>query len=309
MADVERCTLEDDDSPARRLDLRDEPLVIRGGAARWPAFSRWSPEYLSGRLGEIDIAYKVSTSNAHPDFRVKGLASMFARERAPLTRFLALIGSGPRSERARYLFSGDEQFLLRRRADQTSIDPALAPLLEDLPPPALFAEKQLYTMWAWLSGPGVRTWLHYDNNGCHNINAQICGRKRCVLYAPDALARLQLFPLGGDNPAHNCSRIDVEHPDARLRVDPSLQAWAAELEAGDLLFIPAWWFHTFEHVGDFNANVNYWWRPARPIWNVVAARQAVVDAVASAKLDTSDPAVARALAALDVAALSRDPRA
>jgi len=24
-----------------------------------------------------------------------------------------------------------------------------------------------------LSGRGVRTWLHYDNNGCHNLNAQI----------------------------------------------------------------------------------------------------------------------------------------
>jgi lysine-specific demethylase 8 len=307
MLEVEHCRLDDADSPARRLDQRDEPLVIRGAAAPWPAVARWSPEYLLRRLWPIEIAYKVSSSNAHPDFRVQGLASMFARRRAPLEHFLALIGSGPASERARYLFTGDEQFLLRRRAGQTSIDPELAPLLADISTPSLFAEERLYTVWAWLSGPGVRTWLHYDNNGCHNLNAQICGRKRCVLYAPDALARLHPFPLGGDNPAHNCSRIDVERPRDELRIDASVRAWQAELDAGDLLFIPAWWFHTFEHLGEFNANVNYWWRPERPLWNVVAARQAVVDAVLAAKLGPTHPGLAPTLTAIDAAAMHRDP--
>jgi hypothetical protein len=40
---------------------------------------------------------------------------------------------------------------------------------------------------------------------------------------------------------------------------------------------------------------------------VVAARQAVVDAVLAAKLDASEPALARALAAIDGAAMRRDP--
>lgn len=311
LVEVESCGIGAAQSPAGSaaggLDQRDEPLVIRGGAARWPAVARWSPEYLTQRLGAIEIAYKTSSSNAHPDFRVTGLAGMFARQRGPLGDFLKLIGTGPANERARYLFTGDEQFLLRRRSGHTSVDPGLAPLLADVETPPLFPEERLYTIWAWLSGPGVRTWLHYDNNGCHNLNAQVSGRKRCVLYAPDDLAKLHPFPLGGGNPAYNCSRIDVERPDGELHVDASVRAWRAELEAGDLLFIPAWWFHSFEHLGEFNANVNYWWKPARPIWNVVAARQALVDAVTTARLDARDPTIAAALAALDSAALQRDP--
>lgn len=291
------------------LDLRDEPLIIKGGAAGWPAVERWTPEYLAARLGPIEIAYKVSSSNAHPDFRASTPREMFARQRGPLARFLELIGSGPPSERARYLFTGDEKFLLRRRLGQTHVDAELAPLLDDLATPALFSGEQLYTVWAWFSGPGVRTWLHYDNNGCHNLNAQLRGRKRCVLYAPDDLARLHPFPLGGENPAYNCSRIDVERPQGELRVDATVRGWHAELEAGDLLFIPAWWFHTFEHLGEFNANVNYWWRPSHPPWNVVAARQALVDAAAAAALDAREPSIARALVALDAAAVRRDPRA
>ena len=53
--------------------------------------------------------------------------------------------------------------------------------------------------------------LHYDNNGCHNFNAQITGTKRCLLFAPSELSRLAPS-LGGSNPAHNCSQIDIESP-------------------------------------------------------------------------------------------------
>ncbi len=306
MVEVERAASNDADGLARRLEEQAVPLVIVQGAAGWPAVERWSPEYLSRVLGPIELPYKASTSNAHPDFRVSEPAGMFARGRAPLSQFLESISTGPRAERSRYLFTGDERFLMRRRSNQTSVDAELAPLLADVPVPSLFPRERLHTVWAWLSGPGVRTWLHYDNNGCHNLNAQITGRKRCVLYAPDELAKLHPFPLGGDNPAHNCSRIDVERPDAALAADlAAAQGWTAELGPGDLLFIPAWWFHTFAHEGEFNSNVNFWWKPDRPLWNVVAARQALVDAAAAAQLDRSDRAVAAALAALDAVALRR----
>jgi hypothetical protein len=308
MPDVERTSAADTGVLERRLEQLDVPLVIAGGVAGWPAVSRWSHTYLAQRIGAIEIAYKLSNSNAHPDFRAEGLARMFARGRAPFSEFLGLIGTGPASERARYLFTGDERFLLRRRSGQTSIDPELQPLLEDVEIPSLFPADRLHTVWAWFSGAGVRTWLHYDNNGCHNLNAQITGRKRCVLYAPEELGKLHPFPLGGANPAYNCSRIDVERPEAEVERDlAAATAWHAQLGPGDLLFIPAWWFHTFEHLGELNSNVNFWWKPSRPLWNVVAARQAIIDAAALARLDSSDPAVAAALGALDAAAIGRLP--
>lgn len=306
MTDVERASSANAGALARRLEQLDVPLVIAGGAARWPAVSRWSHAYLAQRIGHIEIAYKASSSNAHPDFRADGLARMFARGRAPFSDFLKLIGTGPGPERARYLFTGDERFLLRRRSGQASIDPELGLLLEDVVTPPLFPEERLHTVWAWFSGAGVRTWLHYDNNGCHNLNAQITGHKRCALYAPEELGKLQPFPLGGDNPAYNCSRVDVERPEAELgRGLAAATAWHADLGPGDLLFIPAWWFHTFEHLGELNSNINFWWKPSRPIWNVVAARQALVDAAAAARLDARDPTVAATLGALDAAAIER----
>jgi Cupin-like domain len=306
MPEVERTAAGSASAVGSRLEQRNAPLVIAGGVASWPAVSRWSADYLAERLGPIELSFKISSTNAHPDFRVRGLARMFARERAPFSEFLRRISTGPTAERARYLFTGDEQFLLRRRAGQTSIDPVLAPLLQDIETPALFPEARLHSVWAWFSGQGVRTWLHYDNNACHNLNAQITGRKRCVLFAPEELGKLHPFPLGGDNPAHNCSRIDVEDPAADVEQDlAAATPWHAELGPGDLLFIPAWWFHTFQHLGELNSNINFWWMPERPSWNVVAARQAILDAAAAAQLDPRDPALALALRALDDAATRR----
>ncbi len=304
--DVERWAGEDPEALARRLEAVDRPLLIAGGAGHWPAVSRWGPAYLSAALGPIEISYKTSTSNVHPDLRQTELPRMFARGRARFSEFLSLISSGPALERARYLFTGDEQFLMRRRSGETSVDRELAPLLLDIEQPRLFEEGRLHTIWAWFSGPGVRTWLHYDNNGCHNLNAQVTGHKRCWLYPPEELARLHPFMLGGKNPAHNVSRIDVDRPAPDLAADfAAARAWTTELAAGDLLFIPAWWFHSFMHLGEFNSNVNFWWKPALPRWNVVAARQALIDAAGAAELDGRDEGVAAVLRALDTAAIRR----
>jgi lysine-specific demethylase 8 len=302
MADVERCAASA--LGGSDLDGRDTPLVIAGGASSWPAVGSWTVDRLCELLGPIELPFKSSTSNAHPDFRQEGLGRMFARGRAPLREFLRSITEGDDAQRSRRLFTGDERFLLRRRAGQTSMDAELAPLASEIETPPHVPAARLHTVWAWLSGRCVRTWLHYDNNGCHNLNAQVMGSKRCTLYAPHELARLHPFQLGGGNPAYNCCRVDVERPQPELAADlAAASAWHAELEQGDLLFIPAWWLHTFFHTGELNANVNFWWKPERPAWNVVAARQALLDAAAS--LDASDPDVSRVLGALDAAAVGR----
>ena len=282
-----------DRAALERCVRSETPVVIEGAARGWRAVVEWSPAYLVERIGDVAIRYKRSESNVHPDFHAATLAAMFATGATTFAEFVAAITGGDLAERARSLFTGDEQFLLRRRDGQTSINDALRPLLDDVAVPEI-AEDRLYTVWAWFSGIGVRTWLHYDNNGCHNLNAQITGSKRCALFPPSELARLAPFPLGGANPAHNCSQLDID------RVDLADGAQlTARLDAGDLLFIPAWWFHTFLHLGEFNSNVNFWWKPETPSLNPVAARQVLLDAVRHANLDVADLAVRGVLERLD----------
>jgi hypothetical protein len=44
-----------------RLEAEQLPLVIAGGATRWPAIERWSPSYLAGLPGTALIEYQLST--------------------------------------------------------------------------------------------------------------------------------------------------------------------------------------------------------------------------------------------------------
>jgi hypothetical protein len=260
----------DDTAAFAAHERADQPVVVEGGARDWPAYRRWSPDYLTRLIGGLEIDFKLSATGDHPNFHETAMAAMFARGKSTFADFVAAITTGPDAERARRLFTGDEQFVLRRRDGVTTIHPPFAPLYADVVLPAAISADQLYTVWAWFSGKGARTWLHYDNNGCHNLNAQITGAKACTLIAPDQIERLAMFPPEGKNPATNCSALDANAPGALDDVD----ALTAELVAGDLLFIPAWWSHAFVHRGDFNSNMNFWWKPDRPIANATAARQA-----------------------------------
>jgi lysine-specific demethylase 8 len=258
------------ETSAADLERLDRPAVIARGCADWPARG-WTSASLAQRFGEVRVRAKVSTTHQHPDFHQSTLRAMFATEALTFAELLARF-EGP--DPARWLFTGDELPLLQRRDGHTRIDPDLAPLLDDAPILSLAPADRLYTVWAWFSGRGARTWLHYDNNGCHNLNAQLTGAKEVTLFSPDELPRMRPFPVGGDNPAVNCCSVDVERPGEL----GGATAWTARLEAGDLLFIPAWWFHTVRHLGSFNSNLNVWWKPLHPAMNLVSQRQALIDA-------------------------------
>jgi lysine-specific demethylase 8 len=273
------------------LDLAETPLIFEGGVQSWPAVSHtsptrnWTRSRLSHLIGETSVDFKHSACHQHPDFHQAELAKMFARQRATFNQFFEQVLEGPAAERSRHLFTGDEQFLMRRRDGITQVDEALKPLLADVDLYALVPEARIYSVWAWFSGQGVRTWLHYDNNGCHNFNAQLQGRKHCMLFDPDELGQMAPFSLGGGNPAHNCSGLDVERPAEAGGIDLArVTTWEATLEQGDLLFIPAWWWHSFEHVGQLNANVNVWWKPSVQRVNATLLRQAWLDAVSRAAI-------------------------
>jgi hypothetical protein len=251
---------------ANRFVEGDVPVIVERAFTPPP----WSREYLSARIGAAPAKWKVSPNGAFPNFWAGSLKEMFATQSGTFADFFADL-SGK-------LFTGDEKFVLRRRGGVTTLDPDLAVLLEDVPVPALVPADRLYTVWSWFSGAGVRTWLHYDNNGCHNLNAQVTGAKRCVLYSPDQLDAMALFPRGGSNPALNCSQIDVAHPDlTRFPEFARARGLTARLGPGDMLYIPAWWLHAFEHDGDFNSNVNFWWKPVAPVDNAVARHQAAIE--------------------------------
>ena len=116
----------------------------------------------------------------------------------------------------------------------------------------------------WFGGDGVRATVHYD--GTANLYLQADGRKRFTLLPPNAARALRLHPRW--------------HGSSRQAQQTELGAvdWAAHgiapleatLQPGDVLHVPAFWFHQVEGVGDSVA-VNLWTASfARDVWGFVA---------------------------------------
>jgi hypothetical protein len=126
----------------------------------------------------------------------------------------------------------------------------------------LFPVETLQTAGLWLSGEGVKTLLHYDDSGDHNLNIQVCGNKRITLFPPSDWVNLNTFlamgmhPMGCYQALHQAETTN--HSKYPLTHTSPL---CAELQASDALFIPAYWFHFIEHRDVFNANISCWFTP------------------------------------------------
>jgi lysine-specific demethylase 8 len=225
------------------------PVILRGIIGHWPAAQLWDAEYFRDKVGHKEVVVQVAPDGVFGLDPDKG---------------------GPRYE-PRYMPLGDyiETFAAppaqgRHYLQRLSIPHALPELLEDFSNPPYVKAKQVYLTNLWFGPAGNVTRLHYDVP--NNFFAQIRGRKRFVLFPPTETARL--YPHR--TKAYNMSRVDLERPD--LAAFPKFQS-ARRLEcivqAGDLLFLPAYWWHQVYSL-DEGISINFW---SIPGWRQFIAPQ------------------------------------
>jgi hypothetical protein len=102
----------------------------------------------------------------------------------------------------------------------------------------------------WMGSKGTFTNAHYDS--VHNFFIQVYGKKKFLLFPPNAIEDLYVFPKG--HPSARQSRINFESSNAEeLREkypnflgDGSsglLQGYEVTLNPGEMLYVPPGWFH------------------------------------------------------------------
>lgn len=132
----------------------------------------------------------------------------------------------------------------RRTVHFSRVPEALRAALE--PQAALYAteaDRANGQQFTWLSSPGVRTHTHFDSD--RNTFVQLLGSKRFVLWPPNQTARLCPFPRL--HPLWHKSRVAFEAPDlAACGSYAGSSALVAEVRAGDVLYVPPFWWHTVE---------------------------------------------------------------
>lgn len=245
-------------SDLREFIVRQAPAIVRGAAADWPAVRRWSnPDYLIEKLGDLKVQYKKSSGRYFPDPASLRDPDKFSITESSLRQYMEKVLSDKEDPGGNYFLSGNELSIYKSGSHNKN----LRPIFKDFSLPNCFDSSDLDEIGVWLTGEGNASCLHYDRNGCGNINVQVSGEKKFVIINPNQFDKLYMFSSTEPNPFFNFSKVIPgetnldEYPEFKKVVSQQ-----GELGPGDCLYIPPLWVHQFDHVGKFNANLTFWWR-------------------------------------------------
>ncbi|HBK92699.1 MAG TPA: cupin-like domain-containing protein [Parvularcula sp.] len=230
------------------------PCVMRGLAADWPlvmAAVDGAGACLS-RLKSMAAEKPISFASAAPDtagrlhYDDAVAGPNFRRRTIGLPQFLDLCADIEANEyHAAQGLTADDFFPAFRRDHPM-------PLAPDIAAPRF-----------WIGGP-VTVAAHADP--AVNIAVVAAGRRRFTLFPPEAIGNLYMGPFHITPGGPPVSMAHISAPDfsAYPRLAAAMDAaLVAELDPGDAIFIPYYWFHHVESLDAFNVLVNYWWDDAR----------------------------------------------
>jgi len=214
------------------------PVVIKAGLGG--GLARWTPESLAERLGDKPVSASISQSGV---FHYDPVAvRKFRVVRRTFRQAVAEIGSGTHG--AMYLM-------------QQSIHENFPELAGDVRPPELLGDAPAAPHF-WFGSADNVTPLHHDP--LTNLFLQVYGRKRFTLF--DARQFEELYPFPASAHHSHLSYVDIENPDLeRFPLFAAAHRYEATLGPGDLLFLPAFWWHHVRSL-DVSISLNFWSAPA-----------------------------------------------
>ena len=232
----------------------DQPLVLRGLAADWPAVKHGLEsadsiiEYLQG----FDSGNAVTALYAPPEaagrifYNEDMTAFNFEYRRMALSDAVQQVRSHVDEPSSPSLYIGS-----------TNIDHWLPGFREenDFPIDHL---GPLASIWI---GNQSRVSAHYDFPS--NIACVVAGQRQVILFPPEQLPNLYVGPLDFNPAGQPISLVDFHAPDyerfPKFR-EAVKTAQMSVLEPGDAIIVPSMWWHHMEALHAFNVLVNYWWR-------------------------------------------------
>ncbi|XP_040827877.1 tRNA wybutosine-synthesizing protein 5 [Ochotona curzoniae] len=224
-----------------------KPLVLEG-IDLGPCTSKWTVDYLSQVGGKQDVKIHVAAV-AQMDF----ISKNFVYRTLPFDK---LVQRAAEEKHKEFFISEDEKYYLRSLGEDPRKDVAdirkQFPLLEgDIKFPNFFQKEQFFSSVFRISSPGLQLWTHYDV--MDNFLIQVTGKKRVVLFSPRDAPYLYLSGT-------KSQVLNIDNPDlARYPLFTKARRYECSLEAGDILFIPALWFHNVISE-EFGVGVNVFWK-------------------------------------------------
>ena len=242
---VERIERPDRNAFYKNYVLPNKPVIISKAVNEWKAFSTWSIDYFKSIAGDTNIRVEVSPNKVFPPVHEQSIKrSGYHHESMTFGEYIDKITSESLGAYG-YYFA------------QQPVDVLFPQLMNDIKSPDYFKEESLISTNLWFAGAGNITPMHYDL--VHNLFAQVIGRKRVTLFAPEQTKLLYPFPK--TSPIAHFSRVNLDDPDlVKFPRFPYARPLECIVEPGDILFIPIFWWHQVYSL-DVSVAISFWSHP------------------------------------------------
>lgn len=203
-----------------------QPLIIKGLAKQWPAYTKWNWDYFIDIVGQKEVGvYNNVKSDSYTPINTADAYMKFGE-------YLQMVKKGPVDLRI-FLFN------IFQHAPQ---------IVEDFAWPDEYMKGfvKRFPM-LFVGGEGAITHMHFDIDLSHILHTQFAGRKKVLLFPFEEQHKLYRKPwevLSLANYAHYNEQFDYESfPAVKLA-----KGFEAVLEHGDTLFMPAGYWHHMEYI-------------------------------------------------------------
>jgi hypothetical protein len=230
------------------------PLVIKNMAKNWPAYKKWSMDYMKTVVGD-KLVPLYDSSKADPSKPINAAATEMK-----FSDYIELIKTKPTDLRI-FLFDPIKQApdLLK---DYIAPKNLMGGFLDSYPN-------------MFFGGKGSVTFLHYDIDMAHIFHTHFNGKKHVILFENKWKERLYQIPYA----TYALEDYDIENPDfEKFPALKGVKGVEAYLEHGDTLFMPTGYWHWMKYLdGSFSISLRAWdksWAvKARSLYNLTVQRK------------------------------------
>lgn len=230
-----------------------KPVVIKNMARKWPAYQKWTMDYMKQAVGDVEVPL-YDSSKADPAAPINASAA-----KMKFADYIDLIEKEPTDLRI-FLFDPIKQA-------PKLLDDYIFP--KDLMGGFLDKYPNMF-----FGGKGSVTFLHYDIDMAHIFHTHFNGRKHILLFDYKWKDRLYQIPYA----TYALEDYDIENPDfTKFPALDGVEGIECYLEHGDTLFMPTGWWHWMKYLdGSFSISLRAWdksWAvKAHSLWNLTVQR-------------------------------------
>lgn len=208
-----------------------QPARLNYSSYKWPAFGKWTPEYVKEQLGRDILPFcKNGTSNV---FILRNFDKPI-QTTAPSERWYNL-----EDVEVEKFFEKSKTYLYFSGKLEWWPDT----LIEDIHPTEPFLIKETKNeewssqIMVWMGHKNVIANCHYDRS--HNVFFQVSGRKLWTLFPPTAWQSLYLFPhIDGAYHQSQIGNLNESNAELFPLFNINNAAYQVLLEPGDAIYIP-----------------------------------------------------------------------